>query len=785
MLESLSKVEKSLQKKIEKKVPDAKGGLIAVRYAEGTEVKHSSLESAKDGVRVVYEIPEKNQILIDVSAQELKALRKKINEYGEKTKVSPLSKDKTPKPANNSLVAPIEKIEEAKFQLIWGLNLQADAKKLKKDNPDWFELSCRGGLYDELGETQRSRREMKAAFELLNLDANEIPEYIAPERIYFFVHCSLNQAKKIFDLTDCVFEIDLVPPATLNWLVSQKSPIPISQINEANPPKKDDPSFVSLDSGINSKHPLLSKSVALEDSVHPEDKSPVDIIGHGTEMAGIGVFGEQIAEVVAGRVPADSSVWIESVRVFTHGNSQIHSAKGRPFWAKMTDDAVNVADKKGRPVKQKAYCLAIAAQQAFPGSATSWSLAVDQLAYNKGDGRIICVSMGNVKAFQKSFYQNFPTENHLHKIEDPAQAANVLSVGAYTKHTGLPPDQKYSSMTALAKKDGISPHTKSGAVTNFRLPIKPDIVFEGGNFAVDKSFMHDDQVPTLTAVSTGHDPKYPLVPMYGTSLASALATRFCLEVWKSAPKLRPETIRGLVVHSATWTQEMLNSMNNNLNDVLALCGYGVPSLEMATYCTKDRATVIIEDEVANLVQKSPTRTSDGERQMKLFTLPLPKDLLLNAQNKEVELRITLSYFSEPNSARGVATRGMDLAWDVQGPAESDQQFIKRINDAMRDEGEEGPGTRSFNWQVGPQKRKRGTIQSDRWRGNAADLAGSRLIAVFPRYGWWNQRKKLKFNKTKFSLIVTVNSPDLEVYNYVKQHVEVPVQQPVTVKVTRK
>jgi hypothetical protein len=427
---------------------------------------------------------------------------------------------------------------------------------------------------------------------------------------------------------------------------------------------------------------------------------------------------------------------------------------GNPRWRRILPITV----RESCSVKQKAYCLAITAEQAFPGSATSWSLAVDQLAYNEGEGRVICVSVGDTKSFTKSFYDNFPAENHLQKLEDPSQAANVLSIGAYTRLTNMPPDNKYSAFSPLAKSGSVSPHTRLGQVAQFKLPVKPDVVFEGGNFAIDKSYSHDEQVPTLTTSTTGHDLKKPLLMTWGTSPATSLAIKFVLDVWKAASNLKPETVRGLVVHSATWTEEMISSFNGNTNDMLALCGYGVPSLELATFCAKDRATVIIEDEVANLIHKG--KSLGTERQMKLFDLPLPEKLLLDAQNKQVELRITLSYFAEPNSARGLATRGMDLAWDIQGPAETEDQFTKRINDAMRDDGEDGPGTKSFAWALGSVRRKRGTVQSDRWHGNAADLSGKRLIAVYPRYGWWNQRKKLQFNKTRFSLIITAITPDL-------------------------
>ena len=80
----------------------------------------------------------------------------------------------------------------------------------------------------------------------------------------------------------------------------------------------------------------------------------------------------------------------------------------------------------------------------------------------------------------------------------------------------------------------------------------------------------------------------------------------------------------------------------------------------------------------------------------------------------------------------------------------------------------GPGTKSFSWEIGYQKRSKGTIQSDRWKGNAADLAGDKMIAVYPKYGWWNQRKELKDKSMNFSLIVSVHTPGIEIYSYVKQ-----------------
>jgi len=70
------------------------------------------------------------------------------------------------------------------------------------------------------------------------------------------------------------------------------------------------------------------------------------------------------------------------------------------------------------------------------------------------------------------------------KIHQPAQAANVLTVGAYTARVTLPGSKDYEEAKIVAKHaGGISPFTSTGLVGN-EWSIKPDIVMEGGNLAI-------------------------------------------------------------------------------------------------------------------------------------------------------------------------------------------------------------------------------------------------------------------------------------------------------------
>jgi hypothetical protein len=240
---------------------------------------------------------------------------------------------------------------------------------------------------------------------------------------------------------------------------------------------------------------------------------------------------------------------------------------------------------------------------------------------------------------------------------------------------------------------------------------------------------------------------------------------------------------------------------------LALWGFGVPDLAIATACALERATVIVEDEMPNAVFEpvpdAPDQTRKTRR-IKFFRFPIPDDVLLSADG-EVELRITLSYFGEPITTRRRKRLGLELWFDVQGPDEDEDQFRERMNNVLRDAsrmartqnaseserdqpnvGESAAGddaetpqarrSRGFTryWELGVLRRSRGSIQSDRLTCPAALLAGSKLIAVVPKLGWWDERDDTVEESMRFSLIATVTAPGRDVYTPIQQALELAI-----------
>jgi len=206
---------------------------------------------------------------------------------------------------------------------------------------------------------------------------------------------------------------------------------------------------------------------------------------------------------------------------------------------------------------------------------------------------------------------------------------------------------------------------------------------------------------------------------------------------------------------------------------------------VASECAQGVATIVVEDALPNAVieetlkkntpKRSTTKTTEPKvrRKVKLFRLPIPDSLLVDS-DPDVELRVTLSYFAEPNKFGRSTFHGFDLKWDMQGPQESEQEFLRRINVHKRPKSPEGKPVKvatkkSFDWEIGIQPRSRGTVQGDRWHGKMSALVGDKLIAIVPVLGWWDQRRALKTQEMRFSLIVSVFGPG--VYTAIKPGIE--------------
>ena len=303
-------------------------------------------------------------------------------------------------------------------------------------------------------------------------------------------------------------------------------------------------------------------------------------------------------------------------------------------------------------------------------------------------------------------------------------------------------------------------------------PVKPDVVLEGGNLAHDGASPGEaiDDLQILTTYFRPENRHFTTIS--DTSAATAYAGGMAGAILAARPALWPETVRALIVHSADWTPAMrarIDACHGGKTQIQSLVrryGYGVPDLGRALLSTRNDLTLIVEDELQPFQREGSAAAKT--RDMKLHRLPWPKGELAALGDAQVELRVTLSYFIEPNPGERGWTRrhryaSHGLRFRVKMATENVDEFRSRINQAARDEAEGAPAGGGEDWLLGT-FRDRGSLHSDFWFGSAADLAERDAVGVFPVSGWWKEKPYLeRFDgQARYALIVTIRAPGSKV-----------------------
>lgn len=534
----------------------------------------------------------------------------------------------------------------------------------------------------------------------------------------------------------------------------------------------DAPAVCLLDTGINRGHPLLAPAVPEADAQawRPE-WTPADRKGHGTEVAGLALYGD------LGRVLLSNDVLtlthrLESVKILPdEGENE------PPDYGPITVGSMALSEQQA-PERRRTFCMSITAPSDRDAWRPSlWSATIDKACAGMDDGyrRLLVVSAGNIR---ETVGENYPDENQLSSVEDPAQSWNALTVGAFTDKV-WPEDEMLAGYDVIAPRGGLSPASRTSISWGEReWPFKPDVVCEGGNYLKDAAggVTTADNLQLLTTqLLPGSDAL--LGTSKDTSAAAAQVAGMAARLQAEYPTFWPETIRGLIVHSAEWTPQMLKEfVRARRHDRLRVYGWGVPDLERARRSAQGIATMVIQEEL------KPYRMEGSEaktNELHLHTLPLPREVLQQLGALQVRMRVTLSYFVEPNpSRRGWAARyryaSHGLRFDVRRPAENPRDMILRLSRAAWPDENRTSGrppqrtvTDDREWDLKANLQTRGSIHSDCWRGSAAELANSDLVAVYPVTGWWREQPRLGFaeKRTRYAVIVTIATDDAEVELY--------------------
>jgi hypothetical protein len=519
-----------------------------------------------------------------------------------------------------------------------------------------------------------------------------------------------------------------------------------------------------LDTGVTTSNPLLANLVPDRnlDSVEPAwSKQDTHRQGHGTPMAGLALYGD-LSDILGSRDQVSIKHHLESIKLIERG-----SPHDPELYGAVTQEAIARAEVIN-PTFKRLACMAVTVEDAtHKGRPSSWSSAIDQRLFGNvedpNSNTLFFISSGNLPLDERI---NYPLANSDASIHDPAQSFNSITVGSYTLKDRLDLSI-YPGAEILARRGAMSPSNTSSDSWESDWCRKPDITMEGGNQAIQSGGVIDPESLLVLSTARGGGLGHSWLTSFGeTSGATALASRFGAELYSHYPFLWPETIRGLVVHSADWTPEMLgNRPINGLTTeqqqkLIRHVGYGVPNLERAKYSANNSLSLIAERTLR------PYKLEDSRIQSNefhLFDLPWPSEVLQDLLATQVSFKITLSYFIEPNPGNkqyehAASYRSHGLRFKMKGSGERLNTFKARVSKDMRDPSYSAEASES--WILGNSIRDKGSIHKDIWIGTAADLATRNAIAVYPVGGWWKTRRKHNrfINTVRYSLIMTIETP---------------------------
>lgn len=785
-LEDLRRVEADFVRRRNDLQLPAAGLTIAVELRPSGMLDYKKFDWKRDGIELLNATPgeEFDLVVVHIPDGKLTAFEKRITDYLEKN-------TKAGNPKSAALVNVIEGFRRAAFDELWtDLKEPPDA-----DAPQWFQLWLRVGTGRP--EAVRDTFAQVAARLGIEVENGYVP---FPGRVVLAAYTTRAVLEQAVNLLDVMAEIRSVQP-TADFFLSELTPA--DQVQwvrnlearlETN--DREDAAYVTLlDTGVAHGHPLIQASL------HPADLHAIDAAwtgadteGHGTEMAGILLHGN-LSHPLASAETYEVPHRMESVKIHPpHGQNPYR------LYGWVMRQATSIVEALAAD-RRRTFAMMTTCTEASTGLPSEWSASIDQLAADASgtlepDGerqrrrRLFVLAGGNVQWPQWSGYPNI---NAVSGIESPAQAWNALTVGAHTNLTEIDA-ATWPGLSGIAPAGAMSPCSTTSLVWWRSWPFKPDVVAEGGNGSLDQGqpLVGPESLRLLT---TNFDMTKALLTETGdTSAAAAEVARLCAHLSTRYPDYWPETIRALVVHGARYTPAMrallpLNPVRLDKEGILRRFGHGAVNADGALNSRAWRPTLVLQETL------HPYKSEAGSiklNALNLHTLPWPIQQLLALGEAAVEMRITLSYFIDPNpSQRGWQSKfryqSHGLRFAVKGATETPEIFGQRINKIEREDAEAAGdgGVDAMNdpdtqgWLFGTQLRARGSLHSDVWRGTAAQLAEKSHLAVFPVGGWWKDWEDAGQANTaiRYALIVSLEideALEIDLYTPIQTMIQTPI-----------
>lgn len=446
-------------------LPVREGLYLEFESAPDFELKVKSLENRKSKIRLM------NVQTVDVNGKQVQRATVFIPQGKENYFLNKVMKY-TEEGRNKELISSIEDVKLAILESFW----QDKIEWMPGDAPVWCEIWLNG-------DTQEIEYLFRESATKLYIELKNETLYF-PERIVILGKANKQQLQDLIICSENIAEFRRAPE-TARFFVELENKEQSEWADDllSRLQIKDDAavSICILDGGVNNGHPLINPLMNDEDKqAYNGEWGEGDDTGHGTGMAGIVAFGDLLNALESNQI-IEIFHRLESVKILPprgQNNPELYGA--------ITSQSISKAEIQA-PARKRILCMAVTAPEFSKrdGSPSSWSGAIDEITsgYLDEEKRLFFISAGNVSGQEN--YKNYPNSNQTYCVENPGQAWNAITVGAYTEKTNLS-DPSLRDCQVVAPKGGLSPFSSTSLLwDDKKWPIKPEILLEGGNLVND------------------------------------------------------------------------------------------------------------------------------------------------------------------------------------------------------------------------------------------------------------------------------------------------------------
>lgn len=534
----------------------------------------------------------------------------------------------------------------------------------------------------------------------------------------FRVRSNQQQADAILQHRD-VRTVDLPPKYGLDLSLLRSD---ITDFPEIASPPENAPGLVILDSGLTTGHPFLAPAVGDSQSFLP-GKDAEDEHGHGTLVAGLGLYGDIETAIQTGELTPRLRIF--SGRILDENNENTTG-----FVEKQIDEAVRYFHES---YGCKIFNLSFGdlRKPYLGGHIKGLSYVLDTLSRELGV--LFIVSAGNVLGSQKdglewkNDYPVYMTEDTW-AIVEPAPALNVITVGSLARHDQTTNSQRYSGDPAevpIARHNQPSPFSRHGH--SIGGAIKPDLMSYGGNWAVNTRAGANVLVSNsgLGELSTSREfaGGRLLADESGTSMAAPHVAHFATSILSVYPEANRDIVRALLVSHAA-IPESSESLFEDKDMLRRICGYGQVDTRALFRSLENEATMLANGQIPNKTHH-------------FYEIPIPEDFLSNGKRSR-EISIGVSYTPYVRSTR-VSYKASRINFKLVTASDLDYVTTMFNKATEKDDYDNIPELNNRN--VSSTIRGKGTVQAATWSfkqfNSQSKLRNNRLFVVVTRndYPW--------------------------------------------------